>query len=144
MKLTQRSTLLVTIAFGLFLFAIIILANTGVLHEPLSFMHAIPFSDAVGHFILMGAMALLVNLCLRARRLKLGPVGILLGSIIVAIVVTAEEFSQIFLEHRTFSWLDLGADYLGIFILGRVSLILVRTKQSEETADPPDEEPSAD
>ncbi len=144
MRLTQRTTILVTVAFGFLLLVIIALANIGVLHESLGFAKKIPLSDAVGHFLLMGAMALLVNLSLRARRFRLGPVGIMLGSVIVAAVVTAEEFSQLFLQHRSFSWIDLAADYMGIFILGRLALLLTSSKASEDEEDDADANESAE
>jgi hypothetical protein len=126
----QRTIVLITVGFGLVLLSIILLANAGVLHAPMSCINGIPLADAVIHFFLMGVMALLVNICLRGRRFRLGPLGIMLGSVIVAVVVTAEEFSQLLMERRTFSWVDLGADYLGISALGRFSLLLVRKKAS--------------
>jgi VanZ family protein len=40
--------------------------------------------------------------------------SVYLGSLVVAIAVIGEEFSQIFLSTRSFSLLDLSADFLGI------------------------------
>jgi polysaccharide biosynthesis protein VpsQ len=68
-----------------------------------------PGSDKVGHFFLIGGMAFVLNLALRRR---LGP--FLLGSVLVAIVFTAEEFSQLWFTARHFDWGDLAADFAGI------------------------------
>jgi VanZ family protein len=62
----------------------------------------------------MGIMSALANLAARGRMVRFGPVSFGVGTLIVAIVVVAEEISQIWVPGRTFDLFDLGADFLGI------------------------------
>ncbi len=112
--------------FAAFIGFVVYLANSGQGGTYWSFLDDIPYGDKLGHFWLMGTLSLLLNLALRARTVRIGPVTVLLGSLIVAVVVTAEEFTQIFLPGRTFDLIDLGADYLGIFLAGRLAAWLYR------------------
>ncbi len=61
----------------------------------------------------MFTLCVLSNLVLKCRPLSLQR-GILLGTVIVAIVVVGEEFSQIWIPDRSFDLLDLTADFVGI------------------------------
>ena len=72
-------------------------ANTKATNGLISFSAGIPCGDKIGHFIVMGMMALLVNLLLSSRRQSIGKREFLLGSLIVAGIVTTEEFAQIFI-----------------------------------------------
>jgi len=105
-------------SFAVLLLIIIWLANTGNLPAWMVALKAFPGGDKVGHFMLMGCMALLLNISLRQRRMTLAGRSLLLGSILMALLVTLEEFSQIWLPLRSFDWGDLLADYLGIAVLG--------------------------
>ena len=69
----------------------------------------------------MGMLSLLVNLALNAKTFRFWKLNYLLGSLIVLTVVTAEEFSQIFVRGRTFDAGDLVFDYAGIFIFGEAA-----------------------
>lgn len=75
---------------------------------------SIPIGDKIGHFLLMGMLAYLVNLLMECKTFKLGKWQILTGSVIVAVCVLIEEMTQIFIPTRTFSYLDLLSDLLGI------------------------------
>jgi hypothetical protein len=109
-----------TIVFGGILILVIALADRGALRVG-AIQDAVPFSDKLGHFLLMGMLAYLVNLSMGAATIRLGPVTVLRGSALVAVLVTLEEFSQHFFPHRTFSLLDLGADYAGIICFGALA-----------------------
>jgi len=89
-------------------------------------LHAVPAADKLGHFVLLGTMSLLVNLSMDLKRWRIGGRELLAGSIIVAILATAEEFTQRFIPTRSFSLLDLAANYLGIFVFGRLAESLAR------------------
>jgi VanZ family protein len=41
-----------------------------------------------------------------------------LGSVLIFLIITIEEVSQVFVTTREFSLLDLGSDYLGIALAG--------------------------
>ena len=112
------------LGYASFMYWIITAANTNADNGLISFSAGIPYGDKIAHFFVMGILALLVNLLLSSRRQLVGKREFLLGSLIVAGIVTAEEFSQIFIPARTFSLFDLAADYAGITIFGRLAVKL--------------------
>lgn len=105
---------------------IVVLADNKGTQYLLKFGGGIPYFDKIGHFLLMGGFSFFVNLVLRVREFSLWKIRYLLGSFIVLIIVTIEEFSQIFISGRAFDWGDLVADYLGIFIFGEIARIIYR------------------
>jgi VanZ family protein len=107
---------------------IIFLADRRGTRYMLNFVGNIPYGDKLGHFCLMGGFAFLLNLVLNARTFKLWKFRYLLGSLIVLIVVTLEEISQIFVSGRSFDWSDLVFDYLGIFLLGELARFILKRK----------------
>jgi len=94
----------------------------------LNFVGNIPYGDKLGHFLLMGFFAFLLNLVLNARSFRLWKFDFLLGSLIVLLVVTLEEISQMFVAGRTFDWSDLIFDFLGIFLFGELAKFICRRK----------------
>ena len=109
-------------SYASFMYWIISAANTKTDNGFLSLSAGIPYGDKIGHFFVMGLLGLLVNLLLNSRRQSIGKREFLLGSLIIAGIVTAEEFTQIFIPSRTFSPFDLVADYAGIMIFGRLAV----------------------
>jgi glycopeptide antibiotics resistance protein len=101
---------------------IIGLADAGGARWLFDWVERTPGADKLGHFVLIGAMAFLLNIALRAR--QAGPV--LLGSLLVFAIFTAEEFSQLFIPHRHFDWGDLAANVLGIALADRLARPAVR------------------
>ncbi len=91
-----------------------------------SFLRLLPFGDKIGHFCLMGTFSFVVNMALNARSLRVWKLNYLLGSLIVLIVVTLEEFSQLFVRGRTFDLMDLLADAAGIVIFGEFAHLIVK------------------
>ncbi len=116
--------------FAAFIGLVVYLADTGEGPKHWAFLAAIPYGDKLGHVGLMGTLSLLLNLALGARLVRIGPVNILLGSLIIVILVTGEEISQHFLPSRTFDLVDLAADYVGIFLAGRLALWLCRKRRA--------------
>jgi VanZ family protein len=113
----------------IFILAVIIfLADRKGTRYMLNFVGNIPYGDKLGHFLLMGGFSFLLNLVLNARTFSLWKCRYLLGSSIVLIVVTLEEFSQMFVSGRTFDWSDLVFDYLGIFLLGELARFVLKRK----------------
>ncbi len=129
-RLLMRSVLpACLLAYASFIYRLISAANTRTDNELLSLSAGIPHGDKIGHFLVMGLLALMVNLLLNNRCQSFRKRNFLLGSLIVAGIVTAEEFTQIFIPSRTFSPLDLAADYAGIFVFGRLSVWLQQPRQ---------------
>ena len=125
-KSARMKILLVVYIF--ILAVIIFLADRRGTRYMLNFVGNIPYGDKLGHFCLMGGFSFLLNLVLNARTFRLWKVRYLLGSLIVLIVVTLEEISQMFVAGRTFDWSDLVFDYLGIFLLGELARFILRRK----------------
>lgn len=95
----------------------------------------IPYFDKIGHFLLMGGLSFFVNLVWHGKTVSLGPLPVLAGSLLVSLIVTIEEFSQIFIGGRAFDYGDLAADYLGIFIFGQLAGLIYRKKLTEKDSD---------
>ncbi len=83
-----------------------------------------PLGDKIGHFLLMGMFSLVVNLVLSARTIRIWKLNCLLGSLIVLVIVTVEEISQIYIRGRTFDAGDLAADAAGIIIFGEIARLI--------------------
>ena len=113
--------ILTALAF-LAIIVIILLADFRIIPKRVFTLYDFPYGDKIGHFFLMGLFALLVNLSLNMRKISVFSLNILLGSLIVIILSTIEEFSQSFFPSRTASFIDLAASYLGIFFIGNLSV----------------------
>jgi len=122
--------LLVTALFGYatFLYNAISAANFQTQNAALKLAGSLPHGDKIGHFLLMGSLALLVNLAMDVRRINIRGRYFLLGSLTVCLIVTLEELSQIAIPARTFSFYDLAADYLGIYLFGRLAVFLANAQ----------------
>ena len=114
-----------TLGFTLFILAIIVLADQGLL-GPLHRFYGFPNGDKAGHFILYGILAFVLVLYYLSRphansaRLVLG-IGIIL-----AILIGLEEWSQARFPTRTMDGVDLVFSYAGV-ITG--SLLAYRVKK---------------
>lgn len=95
-------------------------------------LRMLPYGDKIGHFLLMGFFSFLLNLALNARTVSAWKFNYLLGSLIVLVVVTLEEFSQIYVRGRTFDLTDLVADFLGIFLFGELARFICRRKNKSK------------
>jgi polysaccharide biosynthesis protein VpsQ len=110
-----------TLGFVGLLIGVVWLADGGRLPTVILTMKAMPLGDKLGHFVLMGLLSLLVNLSLEATPTRIGPIRLSRGTLLVALLVTIEEFSQLFITSRSFEVADLAADYLGIVLFGRLA-----------------------
>lgn len=117
------------VVYVLILGAIIFLADRRGTRYLLNFVGNIPYGDKLGHFLLMGGFSFLLNLVLQAKTFRFWKFSYLLGSLIVFVIVTIEEISQMFVAGRTFDWGDLVVDYLGIFLLGELARFLCGRKK---------------
>jgi polysaccharide biosynthesis protein VpsQ len=108
--------------FFMFVTGIIVANDLGRLRSIIGWVGSLPFGDKFGHTILIGTLAFLLNYALNGRTIEIGDRQILLGCSIVAVAITIEEFSQIWIPSRTFDLVDLAANYFGIGIAGWVWL----------------------
>ena len=116
-----------TLLYFILIFVIIYLADKGGLNTDY-LRDILPFFDKIAHFFLMGMAAFMLNLCLNCKQLQWQQFNFLLGSVIVLVFVTLEEFSQLYFPHRSFDLWDLTADFIGIYLLGRLALRWQTTK----------------
>jgi polysaccharide biosynthesis protein VpsQ len=113
----------VTLLFTAFVILIILLADTGNLGI-LALMNSFPHADKLGHFILYGILALLINLTLFRGRPPRSRKWLAFGSsLILAVFIGLEELSQQYFSNRTFSIADLVAGYLGVLFFAWLSVI---------------------
>lgn len=113
-----------TVIYLILLIVIIVIADIKGLSYLLDFVQFLPYShvaDKLGHFVLFGISAFLVNLSLGLRNFKIGKFCCFSGSLIILLVITVEELSQIFLSGRTFSLTDLLCGYAGVFTGGELA-----------------------
>lgn len=103
--------LLLVLSFVTF---IVYVADTRVFPGFFRWVNAVPGLDKAGHFILTGMLAWCANLSLRHRRTGCGPLRPPMGSLIITVIVAAEEYSQQWFPARSCDWRDFAADCLGI------------------------------
>ena len=105
---------ILTALFALFIILVIVLADIDRLGV-LEYLYAFPMGDKVGHFILYGILTFLVNLTvLRSPRLSDPKQAALTSTLVLALLVAAEDFSQRYFANRTFSLSDLAFGYAGM------------------------------
>ena len=115
-----------TLLFALFILLIIVLADTDRLGV-LKLINRLPFGDKLGHFVLYGILALLVNVTLLRSFPWRRPVWVVaMSSLALGLLIGLEEFSQQYFSSRTSSLSDLGASYLGVMFFSRLALRSVR------------------
>jgi hypothetical protein len=104
---------------------IVAAADRGALPPIIKRLYAWPGGDKVGHVALLAGLTFLVDLVLRGRQVRLGAVAPQLGSLLVAVGITAEEASQAFFPGRTLSAADLACSYLGVYLGARAAAALL-------------------
>src|SRR5215210_361809 len=81
----------------LFILCVIVFLADQKKYQPLfRRVHEMPYGDKLGHLVLMGLFSFLLNMTLKCRTWRIWKIEISRGSLIVALIVTAEEFSQLF------------------------------------------------
>lgn len=77
-----------------------------------------PYYDTVGHFILFGLAAFLLELAIKEQKVRVPLPGsgswiISAAFLIVGSIASVEELAQLLSQHRRFEWLDLLANLAG-------------------------------
>ena len=129
----MRHFRLLAVSFALFLVFIILVADLGLLNDFFLFINRLPYADTLGHFILLGLLSLLVSLGFSNARLQGSGPALLKSSLLIAGLITLEEFSQLFLANRRFSLLDLWANYAGIWLFGELGALVRKRLESNST-----------
>jgi VanZ family protein len=127
-------TKLLAMCYFLFLAVVVYCADSSAHQHLFSFIRSIPGGDKSGHFMLMGAFALLLNLSLSFRVVAVAGKALLIGSIAALTLITIEEFSQRYIPYRTFDLLDLLADFAGVLIFSRLALMFRERQATTDVA----------
>ena len=110
------------VLFTIFIVLVIILADRGML-GPIHFIYDFPYGDKAGHFILYGLLDFFITLAFLRSLPRLDRKLVALSiSLILAVLIGAEEYSQKFFSTRTFDLIDLTASYIGLVVGGWVAL----------------------
>ena len=107
---------LVALSFFLFLLAVAYWADSGTMPALLKLVYAFPNGDRLGHVVLYGLLAFLLNAALPGRRLSIGRFSLPVGAFIAVVFGALEEFSQFFFPNRTPDLVDLACGWLGIAV----------------------------
>ncbi|AKF10715.1 VanZ family protein [Sandaracinus amylolyticus] len=107
---------------------LVVLADTDRITPLLVFVHAVPLGDKLGHLVLIGLLALVVELATAGRVVSIARAPIRIGSAVVLALVVLEEISQRWVPARSFDYGDLAADVIGIAVLGTLGARLARQR----------------
>ena len=107
---------IICISFVVFVGYILYAANTGGSNIFFDTIGKVPYGDKISHMSLVGMLAFLISLALNTRTFELKGYRILVGSFAVFCFMTVEEFTQIWIDRRTFDLVDLACNYIGIGI----------------------------
>ena len=117
---------IIAVLFVSFVAFLLVSVNLGWNWFFIAWVKLVPFEDKLIHFLLMGLLSFFVNLLLDARQTSLANFRVLSGSLIVLLITTAEEFSQLLLPHRNFEILDLICNFCGILLFGKLAALMVK------------------
>lgn len=120
---------LITVLYAVALTGVVVGAGSGWFPDAFAWVQA-NASDKVLHFVLVGTMALLLNLSFNLKSIDPKTRWLQWGSIIMLALATAEEFSQLFFARRHFEWIDLACNYAGIILIGSLAFLIVLPKNS--------------
>jgi VanZ family protein len=113
----QKWLLVVTALFALLIVAIVVGANADVLPGLLERLTNFPGGDKTAHLILFGILSFLLNKSALILFPKRNPARLVLTvSLLLAILIGLEEWSQSLFPARTMSFSDLFASLAGVFV----------------------------
>ena len=125
------------VGFGVFIITVVVMADTRHLGF-LDWIDRFRYADKVGHFLLFGLLSLLVNLAVLEQRHTQAAWRVTLrASIVLALLIGFEEFSQRWFPGRTPSWTDLAASYLGIGFFAWAALQIAERRGAKVSGNQP-------
>jgi len=120
MKILSMRVLL-PLGFFIFISFIIFLADSADHNFAFRLLGNIPYGDKIGHLVLYGTMAFLLNYGLGFKSYKIFGFSMQLGAIIVLTFAGLEEISQYWLPSRTCDMVDFVADTVGVVLVSLVN-----------------------
>jgi VanZ family protein len=104
------------VLYALVIVALVVLADSGNLGF-LQRLYDFPYGDKVGHFLLFGLLAFLIDLAVVENRPQADmPRLSVQTSLALALLIGLEELSQRWISVRTSSLFDLAASYAGLLV----------------------------
>ncbi len=89
-------------------------ADKGIDNPLIKLGEKIPLGDKIGHFMIYGLLALLLNFTLSNHKLTIRRVTVYTSIVIVLSFAILEEITQIAFASRTFDLIDILFDVLGV------------------------------
>ncbi len=114
MFLRRHAARIAAFLFIAFLLVVVSIANRGEGGNWWAFLGRIPYGDKLGHVGLMGGLSFLCNLAFPPRRRDSYRRFITTTSLVILVIVSAEELTQAFIPTRTCDLFDWLADVVGI------------------------------
>jgi len=119
------------IFFGLFILIIVVLADLGILQGQLDFIHSIPYGDKIAHILLLGVFTFLVISSVLQARPDLNPKRVVVAiSLLLAVLASMEETSQLLFRGRHAGFDDLLANFIGIAVFSTIALHVNKKRTS--------------
>jgi VanZ family protein len=133
----------VTFLFTLFILAVIVFADLGILPKFLGWAYDFPNGDKVGHFILFGLLNFFLTLTFTRPRHNWTPSTrspqnhwdysgqrrervALSISLALSLLIAVEEFSQLWFSARSFDLIDLLMSFVGVAVGGWIAFKINR------------------
>ncbi len=81
----------------------------------------VPGRDTTGHFVLFGALSLLINLAFAGSRVRGRELGVQMCTGLLLAAIVLEEYSQKLIPGRDFNLTDLGSSVAGTLLFAVVA-----------------------
>ena len=104
------------LGFFIFISFIIFLADTADHNFAFRLLGDIPYGDKMGHIVLYGVMAWLLNFGLKFKSYRVLGFDMQLGALIVLTFAIIEEGTQHFIPSRSFDFYDILGDFIGVVL----------------------------
>lgn len=116
----------------LYILFLVIISSAAYSYGLPKWLDIIPYYDTIGHFVLMGILGILTLLVLqRSIRIRFD-INVALAPIAISFISMADEFFQKLSPHRTFSYIDMAANLIGIWTFYFVYRFYVKSKPVKE------------
>ncbi len=115
------SRVIPAVLFFCFIAWIVAQANRGSANIFFNVVSWLPYGDKIGHFVLYGLLAMLMNIALKHKTVRLLGRAFLLGSSSVIAFAILEELTQLFIPTRTADFIDMFCSLLGVFAFSYAS-----------------------
>lgn len=120
----NKLVLFVAVIFFVFILWVIYLANTGGNNVFFDIVRSIPYGDKLGHMCIFGFLTLVTVIGSKFRSFTHGSFNLYYGALLVGLFVVGEELTQAFIPSRTFDFVDLAADFVGIVIAVGIAYVV--------------------